>query len=213
MRKLILATCAVIVLAAGCARERSVFDDIKPGTEVTLAMRNGSVVSGRLTDVRRDTLVVQPADGPAATVRRSDIVTLGMATAATSGTGQTPLASAGQPSAGSTSSVPSTAAPIAAASPAPAASAAANWREITIPAGTRLPLRLDQSVASDYSHAEQQIRATLTQGVVVKGVTVVPAGSVIGGSVTRAKRAGRIKGRAELGVRFDSLLVKGGQEA
>jgi hypothetical protein len=93
-----------------------------------------------------------------------------------------------------------------------ASPAAPEWRDVTIPAGTRLPIRLEQSVASDSSRVEEPVRATLLSGIVVRGKIVVPAGSAVAGVVTEAKRSGRVKGRAEVGVRFDTLVVKGDEQ-
>lgn len=83
------------------------------------------------------------------------------------------------------------------------------WREVTIPAGTRVPIRLDQPLASDTSRVEEPVTATVINGIVVRGRTVVPAGSSIHGVVTQARRSGRVKGLAEVAVRFDTLTLKG----
>jgi len=87
--------------------------------------------------------------------------------------------------------------------------ASARWREVTIPAGTRLAIRLEQAVASDISRVDQPVRATLLNNIVVSGVTVVPAGSAVRGVVTEATRSARVKGLAQVGVRFDKLDVRG----
>jgi hypothetical protein len=42
---------------------------------------------------------------------------------------------------------------------------------------------------------------------------VIPAGSEVGGVVTDATRSGKVKGRAHLAVRFDSLTLQGGDTA
>lgn len=86
--------------------------------------------------------------------------------------------------------------------------AAAN-REVTVPAGTQLRVRLDNSVASDVSRTEDSVRARLVNALVINGRTVVPAGSVVNGFVTQAQPAGKVKGRARLGLRFDSLTSGG----
>jgi hypothetical protein len=97
-----------------------------------------------------------------------------------------------------------------AASPAGSnAARAPAWREVTIPEGTRLSIRLEGMLASDSSRVEEPVQATVIARVVVRGVTVVPAGSAVGGVVTEARRAGRVEGRAEVAVRFDTLHVMG----
>jgi hypothetical protein len=82
------------------------------------------------------------------------------------------------------------------------------WREVVVPAGTRLDIRLENSVASDTSHVEQQVRAELVDSVIVRGATAIAAGSTVSGTVTNAKRSGRVKGLAELGIRFDTVRPK-----
>jgi hypothetical protein len=78
-------------------------------------------------------------------------------------------------------------------------------REITLPAGTVLPLTLDSSVASDRSRIEDGVRAHLRRAVVVNGVRVIPAGSVVSGHVTSVRRPGRVQGRGYIAFRFNSL--------
>jgi hypothetical protein len=111
---------------------------------------------------------------------------------------------------------------VAEASPAPAAAEAkpsgdaelarASSREVTIPAGTRLPIVLDSNVGSDTSRIEDAVHAHLTQPIKVHGATVLPAGSRVSGVVTDATRSGRVKGRAHVAVRFDTLTPRGDDE-
>lgn len=82
-------------------------------------------------------------------------------------------------------------------------------REITIPAGTALSLRLGTGVSSRNSRVEDPVQATLRRPVVVNGATVLPAGTALSGYVSEAKRSARVKGRARLGVRFNALRVNG----
>jgi hypothetical protein len=83
---------------------------------------------------------------------------------------------------------------------------------ITIPAGTLLRLQLDQRLGSDFSRTEDPVRAHLARPIVEGGRTVIPAGSVVVGSVVDARRSGRVKGRARLAMRFHSLTPRGGDE-
>jgi hypothetical protein len=82
-------------------------------------------------------------------------------------------------------------------------------REVTIPAGTQLPITLDTSVGSDISRIEEAVTAHLTRPLVIHGDTVIPAGSRVAGVVTDATRSGRVKGRAHVAVRFDSITPSG----
>jgi hypothetical protein len=93
-----------------------------------------------------------------------------------------------------------------AATPAPA------WREVTIPAGTALPIVLDTTVSSATSRAEEPVAAHLARAVTVGGVAVLPAGSRVSGVVTDATRSAKVKGRAHVAVRFDSVTPSGDDE-
>jgi hypothetical protein len=86
----------------------------------------------------------------------------------------------------------------------PAAERAA-VREVTIPAGTSLPVMLDTSVGSETSRVEEPVHAHLTSPIVVRGITVLARGSRVSGVVTDATRSGKVKGRAHVAVRFETL--------
>lgn len=98
-----------------------------------------------------------------------------------------------------------------AAAGAPTATPAPTFKDVTIPAGTELPLVLDTGIASDRSRVEEVVEAHLLDPVVVDGVTVLATGTPVTGVVTAAEQAGKVKGRAQLGVRFDSLTGPDGQ--
>ena len=86
------------------------------------------------------------------------------------------------------------------------------WREITIPAGTALPVVLDTSVGSDISRVEQPVQGHLARTVRVNGAAAIPAGSAVSGVVTSARRSGKVKGRAYVSMRFSSLTPRGDSE-
>lgn len=85
--------------------------------------------------------------------------------------------------------------------------AAARFREYLVPAGTALAVRLATPVGSDTSHVNDAVEATLTRAVLVDGVEVLPAGSIVMGVVTTAQPSGRVRGRAGLAVRFRSISL------
>jgi hypothetical protein len=90
--------------------------------------------------------------------------------------------------------------------------AAVVTREVTIPAGTPLSIILETPVNSTTSRVEEHVNAHLARAVVVDGATVVPEGSRVGGVVTDATQSGRVKGRAHVAVRFDSLTPSGSDD-
>ena len=82
-------------------------------------------------------------------------------------------------------------------------------REITLPAGTLLPVILETSVGSDISRIEQPVHGRLRRAVTVRGVQVLPAGAAISGHVTAARRPGRVNGRGYVAMRFTELDTPG----
>jgi len=99
-------------------------------------------------------------------------------------------------------------APRVSAAPAPRETV----RTYTIPAGTSLPLELTTAVSSETAQVEMPVSARLRQAVMINGVTVLPAGSAVQGEVVDVDRAGRVQGRARLGLRFTSVTVGGRRE-
>jgi hypothetical protein len=91
----------------------------------------------------------------------------------------------------------------------PAIASAEDTREVTLPAGTVLPLRLDTSVASNASQPEDAVQAHLRRAVVARGRTVRPANAPVSGVVTQARKSGRVKGRALIAIRFNALRAHG----
>jgi hypothetical protein len=88
----------------------------------------------------------------------------------------------------------------------------ARFREFTLPEGTKLVVRLESAVASDTSRVEDPVEAILSDAVVIDGIDVIPAGSVVKGEVASAQAAGKVKGRASLALRFTSITVAGRDE-
>ncbi len=83
------------------------------------------------------------------------------------------------------------------------------YREVTLPAGTVLPVDLETAVGSDISRVEQRVQGRLRRAVVAQGVEVLPAGTAISGHVTSAVRPGKVKGRAQVAFRFTELDTPG----
>jgi hypothetical protein len=78
-------------------------------------------------------------------------------------------------------------------------------RQVTIPAGTTLRLRMNRGFGSDISRIEDPVSATLARSVVIGGRTVLPAGSSASGYVSEATRPGKVKGRGRAAVRFTRI--------
>jgi hypothetical protein len=82
-------------------------------------------------------------------------------------------------------------------------------RQITIPAGTTLRLRVERGFGSDTSRVEDPVSATLASPVVIDGRTALREGTVASGYVSEAQRPGKVKGRGRVAVRFTRLTPAG----
>lgn len=83
-------------------------------------------------------------------------------------------------------------------------------RTYVVETGTRVLLNLLNSVSTKTAAEGDRVYLATGFPVLVGGRMVVPPGSYVAGTVTSVKRAGKMKGRAELYVRFDSLTLPNG---
>ena len=80
----------------------------------------------------------------------------------------------------------------------------------TVEAGTRIPLGLINSVSTKHSAIGEKVYLETVFPIVVRNHIVIPPGSHVTGTVTQVKRPGRVKGKGELYVRFDSIILPNG---
>jgi hypothetical protein len=66
---------------------------------------------------------------------------------------------------------------------------------------------MDTAVSSETAKVEDRVSARVTRDVKVDGRTVIPAGARLDGTVTMVERGGKIRDRARIGVRFDTLTL------
>jgi type IV secretion system protein VirB10 len=88
------------------------------------------------------------------------------------------------------------------AAPAPA--------EFMLATGTRVPLSLINSISTRHSAEGDRVYLETVFPLLANGRIVVPVGSYVAGTVTQLKKPGRVKGRGELYVRFDTLTLPNG---
>jgi len=96
------------------------------------------------------------------------------------------------------------------AAPAPPAATVPSGPVAVIPAGTKLPIELRQPISTKNAAAGDAIYARTTFPVVAGGVMLIPAGTWVQGVVDRVKRAGRLKGTAELEFHLTTLIYASG---
>lgn len=80
----------------------------------------------------------------------------------------------------------------------------------TIDPGTKIPLALINSVSTKHSAEGDRVYLETVFPIMANGRIVIPPGSYVAGTVTQVKRPGRVKGRGELFLRFDSLTLPNG---
>lgn len=83
-------------------------------------------------------------------------------------------------------------------------------RQYTVTPGTKIPLSMINSVSTKHAAEGDRIYLETVFPILVDGRIVIPPGSYVAGTVTQVKRPGRVKGRGELYVRFDSLTLPNG---
>ena len=88
----------------------------------------------------------------------------------------------------------------------------AEYREVTIPAGTALPLEMTSTISSASAQVEAPVSARLQNAITINGDTAIPAGTVLRGTVTDVERAGRVKGRAHVSFAFNEATIRGDRE-
>ena len=99
----------------------------------------------------------------------------------------------------------------AALSPAAAPSnAQAPAASLVVPTGTRVPLLLINSISTRNAAEGDQVYLETAFPIVVSQRIVIPPGSYVKGTITQIKRPGRVKGRGEVYLRFDSLTLPNG---
>lgn len=162
----------------------------------------------------------QPTEVPASTATQApatptqEAATTPQPTAGQAATGQAPS----QPQA----SRPRPTAPPAASAPAsgtqnPAPTATAyrppppKAEMIEVPAGTVLEMELVDPLSSKTNVVGDTFHAKLTDAVTIGGQDVIPAGSVVEGTVTEAISAKKMTGQASLSLEFSKLTLPDGK--
>jgi len=84
--------------------------------------------------------------------------------------------------------------------------------KLTIPSGTKFKTRLETPLSSKLSEVGDTIIVTLLEPMAVDAQHVLPRGTEMTGKVTFVKRAGKVKGRAELYALISELTTNYGSE-
>jgi type IV secretory pathway VirB10-like protein len=82
--------------------------------------------------------------------------------------------------------------------------------ELTVASESVLGLQLQTSVSSETAQVEDRVEARVTRDVRVGERVAVPAGSEVVGNVVQVDRGGKLKERARIAVRFNTLILPDG---
>lgn len=81
---------------------------------------------------------------------------------------------------------------------------------VTIPAGTEIPVRLEQAISTKNAKEGDPVYAVTAFPYVQNDHVIIPAGTYVQGRISEVKRPGRVKGRAQVLVHFTSLIYRSG---
>jgi hypothetical protein len=84
-------------------------------------------------------------------------------------------------------------------------------KTITLATGTIIPVRIGDTLTSEQNEAGDTFTGTLAEPLVVSGLVIAERGARVDGRVTHVKRAGRVKGVAEMNVALTRLTTADGQ--
>ena len=216
-RALPLALVAAVILIVGCSKKPT---DAQLEANVQKQIAADSALQGQPISVAASNGVVTltgTVDGPgsrelasndAAKVSGVKTVVNNLAMANGPEAGQPPVTD--QSAQGGSASAPPPPPPAAGgqANAAPPAQAAAP-QPIVVPAGTRIRVRLGQTLSTKENQTGDSFSGVLVDSVRVNGQTVIPAGARARGVVTESKGLGKFKGQAVLAIRLDSVSADG----
>jgi hypothetical protein len=108
--------------------------------------------------------------------------------------------------------VPQTTQPAAETKPAEpnAAEPKPDQKPYLVDTGTHIPLSLSNSVSTKNSVPGDRVYLETIFPILAGGRIVIPPGSYVEGTITEVQRPGKVKGRGEFHLRFDTLILPNG---
>jgi hypothetical protein len=122
---------------------------------------------------------------------------------------QQPAPTAPPPEAG-TPATPSAGASAAVASANGAPFTPKSGATVEVPSGTSLPLVLHNGISTHSAKVGDPVYFETLFPIMIDGHVAIPAGSYVSGEVTESKRPGRVKGRGELMIKLNTLILTNG---
>lgn len=81
---------------------------------------------------------------------------------------------------------------------------------VTLPAGLKVPIVIKHAISTKNARENDPIYAETNFPVVIDNHVVIPVGTYVQGVISRVQRPGRVKGRGELLVHFNTLIFPNG---
>ncbi|HTU50778.1 MAG TPA: hypothetical protein VMF56_09300 [Acidobacteriaceae bacterium] len=88
-------------------------------------------------------------------------------------------------------------------------SSGAQPANVTLLAGTLIPVRLVNGLSTSTNHTGDRFTAILDSNLVANGVVVASRGATLHGIVTKAEHARRLTGRSELQIALTDIVING----
>jgi len=82
-------------------------------------------------------------------------------------------------------------------------------KRVTVPGGTRLLVRMVDSIDSSKQKTGYRFTATLEANLQAEDIVVAPRGTTVYGQLTDASSAGRMKGSSELTLELTDIMIRG----
>jgi len=88
-------------------------------------------------------------------------------------------------------------------------SAAQSKQKITVPAGTRILIRMIDSIDTKKQKTGDRFRASLETNLQTEDVVVAPRGSMVQGRLAQASSAGKMSGSSQLTLELTDIVING----
>lgn len=85
-------------------------------------------------------------------------------------------------------------------------------RDLLLPAGAWITVRVNEPLSSDHSRSGDLFTATLAKPLIVQGFVVARRGQTIEGRVDEVQKAGRFRGTSRLGIELTEISLVDGQQ-
>lgn len=82
---------------------------------------------------------------------------------------------------------------------------------LVVPAGTTIPVSLVSRISTKHASPGDGVYARTVFPVTVSDKIVIPVGSFVRGKIAEVERPGRVKGKPELTITFQSLILPSGR--